>query len=117
MKQRILTFSTLALCTCAFFVCAIMLHAQTPAEKLQTLSQALNLSPSQKTQLLPILEAEAPKLKAIKDNPGIPPGEKAVQLRSIHEQANPQVQAILSPQQYKEWTAIRNHELEKATQK
>jgi hypothetical protein len=38
-----------------------MLHAQTPAEKLQILSQALNLSPQQKMQLLPILEAERRK--------------------------------------------------------
>jgi hypothetical protein len=114
MTKRILT---LAFCSWAIFICGTILQAQTPAEKLQTLSQALNLSPQQKTQLLPILEAEAPKVKAIKENPGIPPGEKAMQLRSIHEQSAPQVQSILSPQQYKEWTAIRNHELEQATQK
>jgi hypothetical protein len=44
----------------------------------------------------------------------MPPGEKAEQMRAIHQQADPQVQTILSAQQYKEWQAIRNHEIEQA---
>src|SRR5438093_480181 len=116
MKQRIFTFSTVALCSTVFFICGAVLHTQTPAEKLQMLSQALNLSPQQKTQLLPILEAEAPKIEAIKNNPSLPPGEKVAQLQAVHQQADPQVQAILTAQQYKEWQAIRNKEIEQAIQ-
>lgn len=117
MKQRMFVVATMALCASAFLLYADRLQAQTPAAKLQTLSQALNLSPSQKTQLLPILEAEAPKLKAIKDNPTLPPGEKAAQMQSIHQESDPKVQSILSAQQYKEWTTIRNQELEQAIHK
>ena len=114
MKQRIVVFMTVALCSCVFLEYASKLQAQTPAEKLQRLSEVLNLSPQQKIALLPILQAEGPKIQAIKNNPDMPPGEKAEQMRAIHQQADPQVETILSAQQYKEWQAIRNHEIEQA---
>jgi hypothetical protein len=116
MKHRIVVFTTVALCSCVLLGYASKLQAQTPAQKLERLSQVLNLSPQQKVALLPILQAEAPKIEAIKNNPGMPPGEKAEQIRSIHQQADPQVETILSAQQYKEWQVIRNHEIEQALQ-
>jgi len=95
MKQRMFQITTVALCTCVFLLCG-GLQAQTPAEKLQELSQALHLSPAQKSQLLPILEAEAPKIEDVKKNPNLSPQQRAMELRSIHQQADPLVQRILS---------------------
>jgi hypothetical protein len=115
MKQPIL-FTTAALC-CVLLMGARALQAQGPAEKLQRLSQVLNLTPEQKTQLLPILKAEAPRIEAVKNNPSLPMGEKAVQLRAIHQEADPQVQSILTAQQYKEWQAIRSQEIRQMLQK
>ena len=115
MKNRLLLF--VALCSCAWLMFANNLIAQAPAEKLQQLSQALNLSPEQKSELLPILKADAPKLQAIKNNPNLSNGEKAMQLRAIHQQSDPQVKTILSPEQYQEWQAIRQREIEQAVQK
>jgi hypothetical protein len=117
MKKRMLPLAVVVLYSCAFLVFANKLQAQTPAEKLQQLSQVLNLSPQQKTQLLPILEAEAPKVQALKNNPNLSPAQRAMQLRAIHQQADPDVHAILSPQQYQEWQQIRKHEIEQAMQK
>ena len=77
----------------------------------------MNLTPEQKTQLLPILKAEAPRLEAVKNNSSLPIGEKAMQLRAIHQEADPQVQSILTAQQYKEWQAIRNQEIQQMLQK
>lgn len=114
MKQRMFLITKLALCTCVFLLFGSMLQAQTPAEKLQELSQALHLSPAQKSQLLPILEAEAPKIEDVKKNPNLSPRQRAMELRSIHQQADPQVQRILSPQQYEQWQFIRQQEIEKA---
>lgn len=117
MKQRMIRVITVALCSCVLLMCASKSQAQTPAEKLQRLSQALNLSPQQKTALLPILEAEAPKIEDVKNNPSLPPRQKAMEIRSIHQQADPQVERILSPQQYQEWQTIRSHEIQQAMQK
>ena len=77
----------------------------------------LHLNPQQKSQLLPILEAEAPKIEDVKNNPNLSPRQRAMEVHSIHQQADPQVQRILSPQQYQEWQAIRQREMEKAMQK
>jgi hypothetical protein len=66
---------------------------------------------------MPILEDEAPKVEAIKANASLTNLQKMEQLRALHEQTNPQVQALLSPQQYEQLQQIRRHELEQTIQK
>ena len=115
MKRRMLTFITLALCSCTLLImCTSKLQAQTPEEKLQSLSQVLGLNQQQKSQLLPVLQAEAPKLEAIKSNPSLSKRDKRKEMKAIHDQADPQVKAILSPTQYEQWKSIRKDEIEKA---
>jgi len=80
-------------------------------QKLAAVAKQLNLTPEQKMKLLPILEAEAPKLKAIKANTSMPPLQKLDQLRAIHQQVDPQVQSILTPAQYEQWQEIRRQEV------
>ncbi len=111
MKQRMLTLSAIALCS-GVFLLTTMLQAQTPEEKLQALSQVLGLNAQQKSQLLPILKAEAPKLEALKSDPS--KRDKRKDMKAIHEQADPQIKAILTPTQYQQWKAIRKQELDKA---
>jgi hypothetical protein len=111
MKQRMLTLSAIALCS-GVFLLTNMLQAQTPEEKLQSLSQVLGLNAQQKSQLLPILKAEAPKLEALKSDPS--KRDKRKEMKAIHEQADPQVKAILTPTQYQQWKAIRKQEIDKA---
>jgi len=111
MRQRMLTLGAIALCSSVFLL-ANVLQAQTPEEKLQSLSQVLGLNAQQKSQLLPILKAEAPKLEALKSDPS--KRDKRKEMKAIHEQADPQVKAILTPTQYQQWKAIRKQEIEKA---
>lgn len=114
MKNRVM-LSIAGLLWCGFcLVLSNKLVAQTPAEKLQRLSQTLNLTAQQKGEMLPILQEEGPKLQAIKNNPNLTGAQKAMQLRAIHQQTDPQVKSILSPQQYEEWQTIRHHEIEQA---
>jgi hypothetical protein len=87
-----------------------------PTEQLQHLSQALNLTPEEKTQLLPILQAEAPKIEDVKNNPSLSPHQRAKEIKTIHQQSDPQVERILSAEQYKQWEVIRQQELERAMQ-
>ncbi len=71
----------------------------------------LNLTPEQKAKLLPILEAEAPKIKALKANTSLSPMQKLDQLRAIHQQTDPQLQGILNAQQYAQWEEMRRQEV------
>ena len=81
-------------------------------EKAQKVAQVLNLSPQQQSQLQPILEAEAPKVKAILQDPNLSAKEKKKTLKTVHSQTDPLVKSILTPTQYDQWQTIRNDELE-----
>ena len=117
MRNPVLFFTAALLWCCMSVMPSGKLLAQTPAEKLQSLSQTLNLTSQQKVEMLPILKQEAPKLETIKNNPSLTGPQKVMQLRAIHQQTDPQVKAILSPQQYKEWQTIRQHEIDEAIQR
>jgi len=121
MKHRKIVLAVLALGVCMLLVTTPASQAQAQnsaqAQKLNMVVKQLNLSPEQKIKLMPILEDEAPKVEAIKANASLTNFQKLQQLRALHEQTNPQVQAILSPQQYEQLQQIRQHELEQTIQK
>ena len=81
-------------------------------EDAQAVAQILNLSPQQKSQLEPILQAEAPKVKTILTDPSLSPSQKKKQLKTVHSQTDPLVKSILNPSQYQQWETIRKNQLE-----
>jgi hypothetical protein len=85
--------------------------------KLEKISTALNLSPQQKQQMLPILKEEAPKLAAVKSNTSLGPLQKAMQLREIGQATDAKVMPILNPEQQQKWQAMRQQEREQMMQK
>ena len=84
---------------------------------MAALAKQLNLTPAQKAQLMPILEADAPKLEAVKNNASLGPLQKMEQLKAIHAQSDPQIQTILNPQQYEQLQQIRQQEIHAAMEK
>ncbi len=84
--------------------------------KAQAIAQQLNLTPQQKEKVLPILAAELPKVQAIKNDNSLSKIQKMQQLRAIHQQSDPQMKAILSPDQYKKLQQIRLQTIREATQ-
>jgi len=84
--------------------------------KAQAISQQLNLSPQQKEKILPILVDEAPKVNAIKNDNSLSKIQKMQQIRAIHQQTDPQMKAILSPEQYQKLKQIRLQAIREATQ-
>lgn len=118
MKLRTLFLAVVAMCLCALVVTPSS-RAQAPpqAQKLQALAKQLNLTPMQKAKLMPILEAEAPKMEAIKNNPSLGPFQKVEQIKALHAQTDPQVQAILTPAQFEQLQGIRQQEIKQAMEK
>ena len=84
--------------------------------KAQAIAQQLNLTPQQKEKILPILAAEVPKVRAIKNDNSLSTTQKVQQLRAIHQQTDPQMKAILSPEQYQKLRQIRAQTIREATQ-
>jgi Spy/CpxP family protein refolding chaperone len=105
-----------ALCFGTFVLVAPTSSAQTKAAKLQAISQQLNLTPEQKAKVLPILADEAPKVQAIKNDNSLSKIQKIQHLRALHQQTDPQMKAILSPEQYQKLQAIRQQTVRDATE-
>ena len=122
MKYRKIVFVGLAIGLCVMMLATASLAQMEnsnvgQAQKLAMLAKQLNLTPEQKMKLMPILQAEAPKMEAIKSNTSLTGMQKMEQVRALHEQTAPQVQQILSPQQYQQLQQIRQHEIEQMIQK
>src|SRR6266508_3512652 len=106
-----------ALCVAMFLLPGPTSFAQNKAAKLQAISQQLDLTPQQKAKVLPILADEAPKVEGIKNNSSLSGFQKMQQIRAIHQQTDPQMKAILSPDQYQKLQAIRQQAIREAMQK
>jgi periplasmic protein CpxP/Spy len=84
--------------------------------KAQAIAQQLSLTPQQKEKILPILAAEVPKVHAIKSDNSLSKVQKMQQVRAIHQQTDPQMKAILSPEQYQKLQQIRLQAVKDAAQ-
>jgi Spy/CpxP family protein refolding chaperone len=84
--------------------------------KAQAIAQQLNLTPQQKEKILPILADEVPKVQAIKNDNSLGKIQKIQQLKAIHQQTDPQMKAILSPEQYQKLQTIRQQTIREAVQ-
>lgn len=103
----------------AFFISLLPMGYAQPnggAQRFREVVQQLHLTPDQARQLIPILRAEGPKLQAIKNDPSLSRVEKFQRLRAIHEESNPQVKAILSPEQYQQLQEMRQQRLQQLLQ-
>jgi len=102
----------------AMFALAPALFAQKGGamQKAQAVAQQLNLTPEQKEKILPILAAEVPKVNAIKNDNSLTRVQKMEQVRAIHQQTDPQMKAILSPEQYQKLQQIRIQAVKNAAQ-
>jgi Spy/CpxP family protein refolding chaperone len=84
--------------------------------KAEAIAQQLNLTPEQKVKILPILRDEVPKVNAIKNDNSLSRIQKMQQIRTIHQQTDPQMKAILTPAQYQKLQTIRQQAIRDATQ-
>ena len=121
MMKRIAVLTAVALNVCAFLAFVPKSHAQAQsaagAQKLEAIAKQLNLTPEQKVKLMPILKAEAPKIQAIKNNPSLGNLQKLEQIKAIHTETAPQIQAILTPQQYEQLQGIRRQAFQQYMEK
>jgi hypothetical protein len=125
MNYRFAACAMLVLCV--YLVLSIPVMAQTPssmersqtvtgsqaqaADKAQKISQALNLSPQQQSQLTPILENEEPKVQDIKNDTHLSTDEKQARIKKMYEETDKLVKPILTPVQWKQWEQYRKNEL------
>jgi hypothetical protein len=119
MSIRILLLTTLLFCLCLQFTEEPRLFGQaTPnAQFADEMTRQLNLSPLQKSRLIPILSAEAPQIKAIQANKSLSSAQKLDRIRSVHARNDPRVRAILNREQYFRLQQMRLREIPQGSAK
>jgi Spy/CpxP family protein refolding chaperone len=107
-----------ALCVGLFAILPQSTFAQSGSamSKAQAMAQQLNLTPQQKEKVLPILASEVPKVHAIKNDNSLSKIQKIQQLNALHRQNDPQMKAILSPEQYQKLQGIRQQTIKETIQ-
>src|SRR5215471_4470203 len=115
-KHTHLVISALSIAVIALVAPTSFAQKAGAMSKAQAIAQQLNLTPQQKEKILPILIDEAPKVQAIKNDNSLSKIQKVQQLRAIHQQTDPQMRAILSPEQYQKLKQIRLQAIREATQ-
>jgi periplasmic protein CpxP/Spy len=111
-----LVITALSLASFAFLAPVSFAQKGGAMSKAQAIAQQLNLTPQQKEKILPILVNEGPKVNAVKNDNSLSKMQKMQQIRAIHQQTDPQMKAILSPQQYQKLREIRLQAIKEATQ-
>jgi periplasmic protein CpxP/Spy len=116
MKNHTLIVSALSIAILALLAPTSSAQKGSAMSKAQAIAQQLNFTPQQKEKVLPILAAEVPKVQAIKNDNSLSSMQKMQQIRTIHQQTDPQMKAILSPEQYEKLKQIRLQTIREATQ-
>ena len=116
MKNHTLVISAVAMAIFVLVAPGSSAQKAGAMAKAQAIAQQLNLTPQQKEKILPILIDEAPKVQAIKNDNSLSKIQKIQQLRAIHQQTDPQMKAILTPEQYQKLKQIRLQTIREATQ-
>ena len=117
MKKRThLVISALSVAIFALLAPASFAQKGQAMSKAQAVAQQLSLTSQQKEKILPILASEVPKLHAIKNNNSLSTVQKMQEVRALHQQTDPQMKAVLSPEQYQKLKQIRAQQIREATQ-
>ena len=111
-----LVTSALSVAIFALMASASFAQKTDSMSKAQAIAQQLNLTPQQKEKILPILAAEVPKVHAIKNDNSLSKLQKMEQVRAIHQQTDPQMKSILTPEQYEKLKQIRLQAVKDAVQ-
>jgi periplasmic protein CpxP/Spy len=68
-------------------------------DRLRRMSKELNLTDDQKEKLKPILQDEGQQMKTVQSDNSLTTQQRRKKMREIHKTFEPQVQAVLSPEQ------------------
>jgi protein CpxP len=93
------------------------MHRDRVGERLEWLSQHLNLTENQKKQLKPILAGEFKQMRVVGEDASLTQDQKREKMEQIHEASRPQVQAILTPEQREKFAQMKEEAKERRGEK
>jgi periplasmic protein CpxP/Spy len=85
----------------------------TPDQQLQRMTDKLNLTSDQQSQIKPVLEDRQQKMQALKQDQTLSKSDKKSQARSIRDDSNSKIEAVLNPDQKQKFEAMQQKKSEK----
>lgn len=76
-------------------------------DRLQHLTQMLNLTSDQQTKIRPILENESTQMQALRGDSSMSRDDKMTKMKSIRENTNSQISPILTSDQQQKWAQMQ----------
>jgi len=110
MKLRSIAIALLAFCVSLLSTPSTSYAQQIPKarqQRLTALAKQLNLTRKQAQKLYPIMQAQEPQLRAIRNDASLSRVEKLHRFHAVQDASDPQVKAILTPAQFQQLQAIR----------
>jgi|SRR3954470_16284438 len=76
-------------------------------QRLEALAKQLHLTRKQAKRLYPIMQAQEPQLRAIRNDSSLSRVEKLRRFHAVQDASDPQVKMILTPAQFQQLQAMR----------
>lgn len=80
-------------------------------ERLQHMTQLLNLTSDQQTKLRPILDNETQQMQALRTDTSMSRDDKMTRMRSIRQTTNSQINPILTSDQQQKWAQMQSQHM------
>ncbi len=81
----------------------------TADQRLQHMTQMLNLSSDQQTKIRPILDNESQQMQALRSDTSMSREDRMAKMKSIREATNSQITPILTSEQQQKWSQMQSH--------
>jgi periplasmic protein CpxP/Spy len=88
-------------------------HQMSPDQQLQRLSETLSLTDDQKGQIRPILEDRHQKMQSIRSESSLSRQERISKMRSIFEESDNKIRAVLNDDQKQKFDEMRQQRRER----
>lgn len=88
-----------------------------PNRQLQMLSKRLQLTSDQQNQILPILTSRGQQVESLRSDTSLSPKDRRFKMRSIREEGDAQIKAVLSDSQKKAYDQLREQMREREQQR
>ena len=86
-------------------------HRPNPHKQAEMLSRKLNLTPDQTSKIEPILASRDQQMEALHGNTQLAPEDRHTQMKTINQQTEQGMAAILSPDQMAQLKEMRRHRM------
>jgi Spy/CpxP family protein refolding chaperone len=78
----------------------------TPEQRLQRMTQALNLTDDQQAKIKPILENESTEMQGLRSDTSLSQEDRMAKMKQIRENTKSQINPILTPDQQKQYAEM-----------